>query len=189
METRDGVLILGLCDIYTDATIDVKPRDFDTDTHRFESMEKLLAWQDKNNKYKYGKRLHEKRIFPCLLFLLWIWVNSWQRKWMNPFCTCVAGLTFGSQLRLRVHTQKWYEEIYSPVPCGTGIRNGSLNCASGWRNKPCAIIILRANPQTIFLHPCDTPPPPPLPTPFQPDMAALTSAVHTHTQAYVLANI
>ena len=49
METRGDVLIWGLWESQTDAIIDVKFGDTDTDTYKHELMDKLLArWENKN---------------------------------------------------------------------------------------------------------------------------------------------
>ena len=96
----------------------------------------------------------------CLLFLSlfitclerkpwsysWIWVNSWQRKWSNPFCTCKAGLTNQMQDRTPVSSA----ELVSPVPCGTGSRTRNWVWVWGWRNILPAIIVSRTPAQNSF---------------------------------------
>ena len=85
----------------------------------------------------------------------WIWVDSWQQKWMNPFPMCEAGLMVGSQLRYWGRIWSWFTELNSPSPCGTGIQTGTPHQASGWHIKSRSRTILRANPWTIIRHPCD----------------------------------
>ena len=80
---------------------------------------------------------------------------------MIPFRTCKAGLTIRSQLRSQVHTHNWSPELNSSAPCGTRIWTGIHYGAASWHNKSCSRIIPRANPRTIFRHPCD----PTLPSP------------------------
>ena len=82
---------------------------------------------------------------------------------MYPFHTCKAGLTAGSQLRLRLHTQKLFVELDSPVSCGTGSLTGTQHQALGCHNKPRARIVSCAHPRTVFSD-CVTPPPPHLRT-------------------------
>ena len=69
METRDDVLIRGLWEQHTDATIDAKPDNAEANNYMFKPMDKLLAVWVKKNKDNNGKHCHDKwKHFP-LFFL------------------------------------------------------------------------------------------------------------------------
>ena len=71
LKTRGDVIIRGLWDRQTDAIINVKLGDSDTDTYKFEPMETLLDFWEKINKDKHGKHCHDKwKHFLYSLFLL-----------------------------------------------------------------------------------------------------------------------
>ena len=138
-------------------------------------MVSLLDQLDRINKDNHGKIFHDQgKFFLCLLFLLivcqggrnssyyQIWVNSWQRKWMNPFLTCEAGLKVGLHLRSRGNNHEWSTDINSPVPYSTRSLTGTWHQASVWNNKSCARNISQAHPWPIFHHPCDSSVLPPL---------------------------
>ena len=63
LETRGYVLIWGVYDRHTNATIDVKLGNADIDTYIFEPMKTLLARWKKTKKDKNGNKFHEQRIF------------------------------------------------------------------------------------------------------------------------------
>ena len=59
METIFDFLIWGLWEIQTDSRIDVQFGGLGVDTYRKEPMENLMAWWEKENKYRNGKHCHK----------------------------------------------------------------------------------------------------------------------------------
>ena len=67
MEKRGDVLIQGLWEVQTDAIIDVIFDDADIYTYRYEPMDKILDFWEKENKDKHGKKYHDQqKFFLCL---------------------------------------------------------------------------------------------------------------------------
>ena len=64
-----------------------------------------------------------------------LWVDSWPRKWMNPFCTSQAGLTYGFKLRLQGRTPGYSMELKPQVPCGPGNQSGHRAWYWVWHSK------------------------------------------------------
>ena len=64
-------MIQGLWDRQVDAIIDVKLRDADADTYKYEPMESLLARWEKLKKDKHGNQCYDQRIFFSRLFFQW----------------------------------------------------------------------------------------------------------------------
>ena len=64
-------MIQGLWDRQVDAIIDVKLRDADADTYKYEPMESLLARWEKLKKDKHGNHYHNQRICFSRLFFQW----------------------------------------------------------------------------------------------------------------------
>ena len=79
-----------------------------------------------------------------------IWVDSWQKKWRNPFHKCASELTAGSQSWLQDCTSAWSTEFVFLVPFSTSNHTGTQDQTSYWRNKSHARIILRAYPRTSW---------------------------------------
>ena len=69
-ETRGDVMIRVLWDQQTDATIDVKLGDTDTDSYIFEPMATLFARQYKVKKDKHSKHCHDQQKNSPRLFFL-----------------------------------------------------------------------------------------------------------------------
>ena len=69
METIGNFLIRGLWENQTDTIINVRFGDADTDTYKYEPMDKLLDHPEKENKDKQSKNCHEqrKKFSDCLL--------------------------------------------------------------------------------------------------------------------------
>ena len=82
----------------------------------------------------------------------WNWVNSWQEKWKNPFCTCMAGLMVVSKLRLQDITHVWYVDIVYPVLYRTGTQDGNRVQVWDLRNTS-RVRILSHTPTKILLFP------------------------------------
>ena len=69
-DTRGDVLIWGLWEQQTDAIIDVKIGNDDTNTYKFDPMDNILDCWEEKNKDTHGKHCNEKwKMFLCLFFL------------------------------------------------------------------------------------------------------------------------
>ena len=63
-------MIRGLWDQQADAIIDVKIRDYDADSYKYEPIVALMDRWETINKDKHGKHCNDQRIvFPRLFFL------------------------------------------------------------------------------------------------------------------------
>ena len=84
-----------------------------------------------------------------------------RKNWINPFCTCMAGLIDVLQLKLEVNTRKQSAGINSPVLYGNRSQTGTQHRASAWRNKFRTKNYYRAHICKWFSATCVTPPSPP----------------------------
>ena len=160
METRGDVLIWGWWERQTNIIINIKLGDADTYTYKFDLIDNLLYLWEKQNDNNHGKNCHEQqKNYPFVLSVDDMLVKEASggthefdsthvsNKWMNPFCTCMDGLTVRSKSRSQSHTHKWSTELDSPVLCVTGIRTMTRHWSSAWRNKLCAKIIPHKHPR------------------------------------------
>ena len=70
LETRCDVLIQGLWEHPTEAIVNVKFGDADTDTYKHDPMDKLLDCWDNQKKDNHGKQYHEQRKYFLVFFYL-----------------------------------------------------------------------------------------------------------------------
>ena len=69
MEKRGDVLIQGLWEVQTDAIIDVIFDDADIYTYRYEPMDKILDFWEKEKKDKHSKKYHDhQKLFSMFVF-------------------------------------------------------------------------------------------------------------------------